>query len=249
MIEIEKMYECAQHCLLEGNIDWERFGKEFSVLLHSEMIVYTTEPSADKMDLTPRGNVITTTDQAMLDRYFQIRAYEKFYLMPDPQTPYQPVRRSERMDDETFQQHPLTELFFSPFGIFHFTIVYSNLLDGRFLVMYVWRDDTRDDYSDIEKQRLALFMRHLATIVTFVPAPTTREVDPQVLQFGARFGLTSTETEMLEELLQGKSLRGIAKGSGRTYGTVRWHVHNILKKCHVKNQQNLLGEFYRLIRR
>lgn len=243
------MYECAQDCLLEGNIDWGRFGKEFSDLLHAQLIIYTTGPSADNMDLTPEGSVIITTDQAMLDRYFEIKVYKEFYLMPDPQSPFEPIRRSDQVDDETFQQHPLMELFFSPFGIYHFMLMYSNLLDGRFLVVYVWRDKALDDFSDVEKQRLALFMRHLATIVSFVPASSIQDGDPQIIQFGKKYGLTVAETKILEELLHGKSLRGIAKDTGRTYGTVRWHVHNVLEKCHVKTQQNLLSEFYRLIRR
>ena len=54
---------------------------------------------------------------------------------------------------------------------------------------------------------------------------------------------------MLAALLQGLSLRAIARESARTYGMVRWHVQNILEKCQINTQKNLLIEFYRLVKR
>ncbi|VAW24699.1 hypothetical protein MNBD_ALPHA11-707, partial [hydrothermal vent metagenome] len=59
---------------------------------------------------------------------------------------------------------------------------------------------------------------------------------------------TDTEIDILSALLQGQSLKIIAYETKRSYNTIRWHVQNILEKCQVKTQTNLLREFYRLIK-
>jgi len=131
-------------------------------------------------------------------------------------------------------------------------VVYAILPDGSSLVLYVWRGERDRDYSDIEKQRLALFMRYLARLVrTGNPAHAHASVhapDKELLEFGTKYRLTEAEVSVLSGLLQGQSLKFIALDSDRSYGTVRWHVQNILEKCQVKSQKNLLGEFYRLIK-
>ena len=74
------------------------------------------------------------------------------------------------------------------------------------------------------------------------------EPDAAIVTFGQKYGLTSTEIEILDGLLQGQTPSALAENTGRTYGTVRWHVQNILEKCQVNSQKGLLSEFYRLIR-
>ncbi len=52
---------------------------------------------------------------------------------------------------------------------------------------------------------------------------------------------------MFPAMLIGQSLKFIAQNSDCPYGAMRWHVQNILTKCHAKSQKILLGEFYCLI--
>jgi len=168
--------------------------------------------------------------------------------VPEPGlTPLEPLRRNETIADDLFRQIGARYDFFETFGMFHMMIVPAKLPDGGNLALMVWRPEVAENFSDIEKQRAALFMRYLLSLIGSVgPAPA--EPDNQVAAFGARFNLTEAETDVLAALLSGQTLRQIAADSGRSYGTVRWHVQNILEKCQVSNQKSLLREFYRLIK-
>lgn len=112
----------------------------------------------------------------------------------------------------------------------------------------MWRGENQSDFSEMEKLRLALFMRLLAKIVGTLEVEANQEHMGGIKDFGIKYGLTDSETGILADLLEGQSLREIAELSGRTYGTIRWHVHNLLEKCNVKSQKNLLREFYWLIK-
>ena len=129
---------------------------------------------------------------------------------------------------------------------FYQLIAPAILPDGSFLGLLVWRNENQADYTAADKQRIALFMRHLLAKVEFRKLVDTRQ-NSQVDVFGTQHGLTKTEIEILSALLDGHSLRGIAENTKRTYGTTRWHVQNILSKCQVNNQKTLLREFYKLI--
>jgi DNA-binding NarL/FixJ family response regulator len=91
-------------------------------------------------------------------------------------------------------------------------------------------------------------MRYLATFLRTPGSLVAHASETELTLFGERYALTNTEVSILAALLRGYSLRNIAEESGRSYGTMRWHVQNILGKCQVKTQQNLLNEFYRLIK-
>ena len=92
------------------------------------------------------------------------------------------------------------------------------------------------------------FMRLLAKVIG--PSAVSPETPParDVQQFGEKHALTQAEVNILADLLEGQSLKAIASRTNRSYGTVRWHVHNLLVKCNVQSQTNLLSEFYQLIK-
>ena len=54
--------------------------------------------------------------------------------------------------------------------------------------------------------------------------------------------------ERLENMEKANEIQRRMLKTDRSYGTVRWHVHNLLVKCNVKSQTNLLSEFYQLIK-
>jgi DNA-binding CsgD family transcriptional regulator len=127
-------------------------------------------------------------------------------------------------------------------------VVPAILPNYRYAALAVWRDERLDDFTDNEKQRLALFMRHLIKVVGADALPMG-EPSEEINLFGRKYGLTEKEIEILSALIQGYSLREIGNETNRSYGTMRWHMQNIREKCHVKNQRNLLREFYTLIKR
>jgi len=155
-------------------------------------------------------------------------------MFKDAGNPLEPFRR--------------TKVFLEPNNVFFLMIVHAILPDNSLLVLYVWRGEQENDYSDIEKQRLALFMRYLASLTRIGSPAAAHAPDRELVDFGTRYRLTEAEVGILSDLLQGQSLKFIARESGRSYGTVRWHVQNILEKCQVKTQKNLLSEFYSLIK-
>lgn len=120
--------------------------------------------------------------------------------------------------------------------------------NGLPLVLFIWRSQEEGDYSEIEKQRLALFMRYLSSFIRVKSEFLHKNSDDNIKEFGNKYSLTNTEIEILSNLLNGHSLREISKETSRSYRTVRWHVRNLLEKCQVKSQKNLLSEFYKLIK-
>ena len=69
-------------------------------------------------------------------------------------------------------------------------------------------------------------------------------VHERISDFSATFGLTEAEKEILDMLARGMSIRAIAERTGRTYGTSRWHVQNILSKTQVGSQKMLIASLY-----
>ncbi len=57
---------------------------------------------------------------------------------------------------------------------------------------------------------------------------------------GAKVGLTPSEIEVFSHLARGISVRSIADMTDRSYQTTRWHIQNILTKCGVQSQKELL---------
>lgn len=60
-----------------------------------------------------------------------------------------------------------------------------------------------------------------------------------------RHGLTPREREVLALVLEGRDNQNIASELQLALGTVKAHVHNILKKAGVKSRQELMQEFWK----
>jgi len=192
--------------------------------------------------------LIAGTNPELFAEYFKVDVNDFTGILKDSTNPFEPARRTDNMGDEEFKYLDVIQKFALPNDIFFLMLVFAILPDKSNLVMMMTRNEASQDFSDTEKQRIALFMRCLATFVRRGDYGPVHTPDDDLIEFGERYGLTKTEIEILSELLQGQSLKAISKNSGRTYRTVRWHVQNILNKCQVKSQRNLLSEFYRLIK-
>lgn len=62
--------------------------------------------------------------------------------------------------------------------------------------------------------------------------------------YAHRFSLTERECEVLEQILQGKDNQNIASSLNVTPGTVKVHVHNLLKKTGKSNRKELIKDFW-----
>ena len=247
MIELEKLYETAQTCLLGDSSDWKKFAKSFERVFGSKLALYRPRAETEAIDLNSTDEIIATTSPKMMVQYFADKIYLNTDLLKDPEIPFEPVRRTDSLTDDQLRALDIFPTFIKPHGIFHLMVNYAVLPDGTFLVLFVWRNDEQSDFSDIEKQRITLFMRHLAMIVGAVEVETLVTPNDALVSFGNKYDLTESEIAVLTSLIEGHSLRGIADKSERSYGTVRWHVRNLLQKCQVNTQQSLLSEFYSLI--
>ena len=243
---LERLYDGVETHLKGPDKDWPGFSRGFRRAFASDVALYRMLFEAGAA--TASGmEAIASSNLPLLHDYIERRIYE---MAPIPETTLAPLEPSRRTDDFTDAEFaalgPMVDYLIGN-GIYYQMVVPAVMPDGSFLGLFVWRDRGEPDFSDIEKQRLALLMRHLLAVVSedhLVPA----KPDPDVERFGTTHGLTATETEILAGLLHGESLRAIAQSSGRSYGTVRWHVQNILQKCQVTSQRTLLSEFYRLIK-
>ena len=247
MIELERLYDCVEKSLLTSPPDWPRFAAGFAAIFKANMVLYRARFGSDG-NLMGGLDVIATSHPDLMREYLDQKIYE---LHPIPETslaPLEPLRRTDTMDDETFRNLGTLSDFLISNGMFYLMIVPAIMPDGSFVSLYVWRSAGEDDYTNLEKQRLTLLMRHLLAIVGSKQL-TPDEPDGDIVTFGSAYNLTPAEVDVLAALLQGRSLRAIAQESARTYGTVRWHVQNILEKCQVNTQKNLLTEFYRLVKR
>lgn len=77
-------------------------------------------------------------------------------------------------------------------------------------------------------------------------APDTQAyVDEMMPAFCERYGLTARERVILEQVLQGKDNQNIASSLQLALGTVKAHVHNILKKTGASTRQELTQLFWK----
>ena len=249
MIELEKLYESAGQHLAVNPPRWEDFATEFYEIFGAGMVIYRPEFEDGVLAWRTQEQIVVSTHPDYAAEYVSRQVFEANQIPDDSLNPFEPNRRSDIIPDDVFRQTDIARDFFIPRGIFYMLAVSARLRDDSYLMMVTWRSEQEGDFDDIEKQRITLFFRYLSTLVSI---PQVQEVDSSsdgVKVFGKKYALTSSEIQVLSDLLQGKSLKAIAKDSGRSYGTVRWHVQNILEKCHVKSQKNLLSEFYSLIKR
>ena len=71
-----------------------------------------------------------------------------------------------------------------------------------------------------------------------------KHVDDNLSAYAARFGLTQREKEILRLVLLGKSNQNMANELHLALGTVKTHVHNILKKTGQESRQTLFQDFW-----
>ena len=70
-------------------------------------------------------------------------------------------------------------------------------------------------------------------------------IDELLPAYCERYGLTAREREILEMILAGKDNQNIASSLQLALGTVKAHVHNILKKTGASTRQELIQSFWK----
>lgn len=241
------LYNSAEKQLAAETPRWEQFMGDFRTVFSAHVVLYYISFEQD-MRTIRKFSVIATSNPEATKRYVDEKIYLHHQIPETSLAPLEPARRTDDVDDETFRQlGPLADFLIAN-GMFYQLVVPAILEDGTFASIGVWRDEPEGDFSDLEKQRLSLFMRHLMALINQQDLRLEKP-DGEVAAFGRKWALTTSETEVLAALLQGLSLKHVAKQTNRSYGTVRWHVQNMLTKCQVTSQKNLLREFYRLIRK
>ncbi|MYA41907.1 MAG: hypothetical protein F4Z31_09185 [Gemmatimonadetes bacterium] len=80
--------------------------------------------------------------------------------------------------------------------------------------------------------------RGAAALVLVVDPESPSRIDAGIV--AEALGLTPAESRLAVMLATGHSLRDIAERSGRSYGTVRWHLQRILHKQDVSRQADLV---------
>jgi len=243
---LEKLYNCADNHLDNATQDWESFAAEFCEIFKADMVLYHVAFEADFK--TPKSyNIVITSKPKMAQEYTDQKLYLNQPIEEASLAPLEPRLRTELMSDEELKKSGTLKDFIARHGYFYQLIAPAILPDGTFLGLVVWRDETEEDFNALDKQRMALFMRHLLAKVQLRKLINVKP-DDDVTIYGSEYNLTKTETEILAALLDGHSLKSIASVTERSYGTVRWHVQNILSKCQVNNQKALLRNFYSLIK-
>ena len=69
-------------------------------------------------------------------------------------------------------------------------------------------------------------------------------MDELLPAFCERYNLTARERVIVEQVLQGKDNQNIASSLQLALGTVKAHVHNILKKTGHANRAELAADFW-----
>ncbi len=242
-----EIYRAAEARLHGDDPDWSGFMAAFRDIFAAEAALYTIGYGPGERDIEAFF-LIASSAPEVSDAYVQKKIYRHLRVPENTLAPLEPALRSDYLSDAEFERSgPLAD-FMIPAGMYHLIAVPALLADGSVTTLTAWRDRGAENFSALEKQRLALFMRHLVALVG-KEALALEKPEQKVAAFGRKWGLTPTETELLAALLQGLSLREAAEQSGRSYGTVRWHMQNILGKCQVNSQKDLMREFYTLIRR
>ena len=80
--------------------------------------------------------------------------------------------------------------------------------------------------------------RHIAALVLIVEPGSQRRIDPGLV--ARTLGLTPMESQVAVWLAEGKSVRDMAEATGRTQGSIYWHLKQIYQKQPVSRQADLV---------
>ena len=247
MIQLEQLYNCARDHLEKDKQDWAAFSKTFKVIFDSEFALYSVENDGQGW-VDSSLTVLSTSKPDVIKAFIDGGFHRQTEIKETEMASLEPARRTDVLSDEDYLKLPIVHDFHIKHGLFYLMIVPAIVHERNSLSLMVWRDQNEADFDDKEKMRLGLFMRYLMKIIDTEELVHAEQSD-ELRMFGETYGLTKTEAEILSYLLEGYSLRQIANDTERSYGTIRWHIRNLLEKCHVSDQKNLLRQFYTLIKK
>ena len=80
--------------------------------------------------------------------------------------------------------------------------------------------------------------RHVAALVLIVEPGSQRRIDPGLV--ARTLGLTPMESQVAVWLAEGKSVRDMAEATGRTQGSIYWHLKQIYQRLPISRQVDLV---------
>ena len=80
--------------------------------------------------------------------------------------------------------------------------------------------------------------RHVAALVLIVDPRSQHRIVPELVT--QTLGLTPAESQVAVWLAEGKSVNEIAKATGRSKGSIYWHLKQIYRKQHISRQADLV---------
>lgn len=253
---LEKLYGLAEQHLRSDPPSWQDFSVGFKSVFNADMTLYHVRPANDAQrptneeasDWNQRVSVVASSNAKATNDYLSQNLGDTHAIPEEVLAPHEPMRRTDFFSDEEWDRLGEFADYLSGLGIYYNLVAPATLADTSLLRLFLWRDRDQGDFTQLEKQRIALFMRYLLAVVE-PKALMASGVSAATTAFGNKYGLTNAEIGILDALLEGQSPKDIASDTDRTYRTVRWHIQNILEKCQVSSQKQLLHEFYGLIRR
>lgn len=94
------------------------------------------------------------------------------------------------------------------------------------------------------REALRTIAVHASMAPPFQGDAVERKIEETLPSYAFRNGLTKRETDILELLVKGKTNTLIANTPFISEGTVKAHVHNILKKCNQESRSALVKDFW-----
>ena len=71
MIELEKLYDCADRHLAGKTQDWDRFASDFAAIFSSKMALYRPTLIKDGLDFLAMDELIATTSREIMAEFFE----------------------------------------------------------------------------------------------------------------------------------------------------------------------------------